>query len=190
MSSNATDHPAESPAPDVVNASRARDRHLRPFWVVGGMVAVLLVGVGLGLGMGRLLQGGADSESSFVAGTTVVAGNDLTERQLEMLDVTERYVDAWIEKDGDAVASFMVPGGFVDLPTLGDRSVRADDGTLQDWVESVGQIPNELNAPIIVEGNRVVLIGQGGESVDWMISIEFTTSGEVLIVNDTHWVWL
>lgn len=190
MSSNATDRPAESQAPDLVESSEVRDWHFRPSWVVGGVVVIMLLGVGLGLGIGRLAQESADSESSYVAGNTVVSGNDLTERQLEMVDVAERYVDAWIEKNGDAVASFMVPSGLVDLPTLGNRTVRADDGTLQDWVENFGQIPNELNDPIIVEDNRVVLIGQGLENVDWMISIEFTTSGDVMIVSDTHWVWL
>jgi hypothetical protein len=83
----------------------------------------------------------------------------------------------------------MAPGGTVDLPTLGDRTLRADDGTLQDWVEGLGQIPNELNEPIIVEDNEVVLFGQGPRSLDWMMSVEFTTSGDVLIVSDTHWAW-
>jgi hypothetical protein len=47
-----------------------------------------------------------------------------------------------------------------------------------------------LNDPIIVEDNRVLLIGQVLENRDWMISIEFTTSGDVMIVSATHWVWL
>ena len=148
----------------------------------------MALGVGLGLSIGRSAQ--ENAESSYVARNAVVSGSDLTERQLEMVEVAERYVNAWIEKNGDDVASFMVPSGFVDLATLGNRTVRADDGTLQDWVESTGQIPNELNDPIIVEDNRVVLIGQGLENLDWMISIEFTTSGDVMIVSDTHWVWL
>jgi hypothetical protein len=190
MSSDAADRPAESPAPDLVKASEVREWHFRPSRVVGGVVAIMLLGVGLGLGIGRLGQEGADSESSFVAGNTVVVGDDLTERQLAMVEVTARYVDAWIEQNGDAVASFMVPSGFIDLPTLGNRTVRADDGTLQEWVENTGQIPNELNDPIIVEDNRVLLIGQVLENRDWMISIEFTTSGDVMIVSATHWVWL
>jgi hypothetical protein len=190
VSSNATDRPAEPQAPDLVNASEVRNWNLRPSWVIGGVVVIMLLGVGVGLGIGWLAQDSAASESSYVARDTVVLGNDLTERQLEMVEVAERYVDAWIEKDGDAVASFMVPSGFVDFPTLGNRTVRADDGTLQDWVENLGQIPNELNDPIIVEDNRVVLIGQGLENLVWMISIEFTTSGDVKIVSDTHWAWL
>ena len=190
MSSDTTDRHAESQAPDLVKASEVREWHFRPFRVVVGVVVIMLLGLGLGLGIGRWAQEGADSESSFVARNTAFLGNDLTERQLEMVEVAERYVDAWIEKNGDAVASFMVPSGFVDLATLGNRTVRADDGTLQDWVENFGQIPNGLNDPIIVEDNRVVLVGQGLENVGWMISIEFTTSGDVMIVSDTHWVWL
>lgn len=189
MSPHAMDPAESTQAPDPVKASESKDWHLRRSWVVGGVVIIMLLGVGIGLGIGWLAQEDADSESSYVAGNTVVSGNDLTERQREMVDVAGRYVDAWIEKDGDAVASFMVPGGSVDFPTLGDQTVRADDGTLQDWVEKFGQIPNELNDPIIVEDNRVVLIGQGPSNLDWMIRIEFTTSGDVMIVSDTHWAW-
>ena len=189
MSSNAMDRPAEPKAPDPVRVSDAKDWHSRPAWVVGSLVAVMLLGVVLGLGIGLLAQESGGPESSFVAGTTVVSGNDLTDRQLEMVEVAEQYVDAWIERNGDAVASFMVPGGSVDLPTLGNRTVRADDGTLQDWVENTGQIPNELHDPIIVEDNRVLLVGQVAANLDWMISIEFTASGDVMIARDTHWVW-
>ena len=189
MSLPATDRPAESQGPDLAKASESRDWHFRPSWVVGGVVIIMLLGVGLGLGIGWLAQDDVGSESSYVAGNKVVSGNDLTERQLEMVEVAGRYVDAWVEKNGDAVASFMVPGGSVDFPTLGNRTVHADDGSLQDWVEGLGQIPNELHDPIIVQDNRVVLIGQGEANLDWMISIEFTTSGDVMIVSDTHWAW-
>ena len=172
-------------APDRAKVSKPRNSHFRRSWVVVGVVIAMLLGVGIGW----LAQEGDDSESSYVVHNTVISGNDLTERQLEMVKVAGRYVDAWIAKNGDAVASFMVPSGSVYFPTLGDRTVRADDGTLQDWVENTGQIPNELNDPIIVEDNRVVLIGQHPANLDWMISIEFTTSGDVMIVTDTHWAW-
>ena len=82
----------------------------------------------------------------------------------------------------------MAPDGYVVLPTLADRTVRADDGTLQDWVKGLGQVPNEMNDPIIVADNRVDLLGQAA-NLDWVIDIEFTTSGDVLIVSDTHWAF-
>jgi hypothetical protein len=174
-------------APDRVEDTEPAESQLRRSWVVVGVVIAMLVGVGIGLGIGWLVQDDAD-ESSYVVDNTVVSGNDLTERQREMVDVTGRYVDAWIEGNGDAVASFMVPEGYVYIPTLGDRTVRADDRTLQTWVENLGQIPNELNDPIIVEDDRVVLVGRAA-NLDWMISIEFTTSGDAMIVSDTHWAW-
>jgi hypothetical protein len=152
--------------------------------VVGA--AVLLIA---GFGAGWLLRGGdGASAPSYVVGGAVVVGDELTDRQLEMVDVTQQYVTAFMAKDGDAVASFMVPDGHIALPTLTDQVVRADDGTLQDWVEGLGMIPNELSDPIVVRDNYVVLTGRlDAPSLDWMIMIRFTESGEVKIVSDTHW---
>jgi hypothetical protein len=139
---------------------------------------------------GWLLRGedGA-SPPSYVVSGAVVAGDQLTDRQREMVDLTEQYVAAFIAKDGDAVASFMVPDGYLAMPTLGDQIVHASDRSLQDWVEQTGTIPNELNDPIAVYENQVVLTGHLGDALDWMILIEFTDSGEVKIVSDTHWAY-
>lgn len=183
----ATETGASTQTPEHPASTELTDSHTRWSWLVGMMI-VLLIGVGIGLGVGRFLQDDADSESSYVVGNTVVSGGELTERQAEMVRIAGRYVGAWIANDGDAVASFMVPDGYVSFPTLADRTVRAEDGTLQDWVGRLGQIPNEMNDPIIVDDNRVVLIGQAA-NLDWMIDIEFTTSGDVLIVSDTHWAF-
>jgi hypothetical protein len=62
------------------------------------------------------------------------------------------------------------------MPTLGDRVVRASDRSLQDWVEQTGTIPNELNDPLAVYENQVVLTGHLGDH-----SIEFDS--------DTHWAY-
>lgn len=139
---------------------------------------------------GWLLRGrdGA-SPPSYVVSGAVVAGDQLTDRQREMADLTEQYVAAFIAKDGDAVAAFMVPDGYLAMPTVGDQVVRASDRSLQDWVEQTGMIPNELNDPIAVYENQVVLTGHLGDDIDWMILIEFTDSGEVKIVSDTHWAY-
>lgn len=178
---------ASARSPEGGAAAESTGARVRWSWVTG-VVIVLLLGVGIGLGVGWLLDDEAGSGSSYLVGNRVISGSELTERQAEMVGVVARYVDAWVANDGDAVASFMVPDGYVYLPTLGDRTVRADDGTLQDWVEDLGQIPNELNDPIVVEDDSVVLIGQAA-NLDWMIRIEFTTSGDVLIVSDTHWAF-
>ena len=152
------------------------------------VVAALLVGVGLAAGW--LL--GADGEASsvsYVVDDAVVAGDELTDRQREMVDVTQQYVAAFIAHDGEAAASFMVPDGYLAMPTLADRVVHVSDGSLQDWVVRYGRVPNELNDPIAVSGNQVVLTGHVGDSLDWMMLIEFTDSGRVEIVSDTHWAF-
>jgi len=164
----------------------------RPFGRALFVVVVAAVLLVASFTAGWLLRGddGA-SPPSYVVGDAVVAGDELTDRQREMVDVTEQYVAAFIAKDGDAVASFMVSDGYLAMPTLGDKIVRASDGSLQDWVESTGMIPNEFNYPVAVYGNQIVLTGHvdgiDEDGVDWMILAEFTDSGEVKIVSDTHW---
>jgi len=151
------------------------------------VAALLLVA---GFTAGWLLRGGdGASPPSYLVSGAVVAGDQLTDRQIEMVGLTEQYVAAFIAQDGDAVASFMVPDGYLAMPTLGDQVVRASDGSLQDWVEQTGMIPNELNDPIAVYENQVVLTGRLGDNLDWMMLIEFTDSGEVKIVSDTHWAF-
>ncbi len=150
------------------------------------VVAALLVSAGFAAGW--LLRGSdEDSATSYVVGDAVIAGDDLTDRQWEMVDVTKQYVAAFVAKDGDAVASFMVPDGYLAMPTLGNRIVRVSDGSLQEWVEGIGEIPNELQEPLAVDRHQVVLTGRVEDALDWMILIEFTDSGEVQIVSDTHW---
>lgn len=73
------------------------------------------------------------------------------------------------------------------MPTLGNKIVRASDCSLQEWVEGLGSIPSELQEPIAIDGKQVVLTGRVEDALDWMILIEFTDSGEVQILSDTHW---
>jgi hypothetical protein len=169
-----------------VETTATTDRSLRRTLIIVAGAAVLFVA---GLGAGWLLRAGdGASPSSYVMRGAVVAGEELTERQLEMVDVAQQYVEAFIAKDGDAVASFMVPDGYVSLPTFGDRVLRADDGSLQEWVETLGMIPNELNDPVVVRDDQVVLTGHLETwDTDWMMVMEFTDAGEVKIVRDTHW---
>jgi len=162
----------------------------RPF---GRVIFVVVVAALLSVASftaGWLLRGrdGA-SPPSYVVSGAVVAGDELTDRQREMVDVTQQYVAAFMAQDGDAVASFMAPDGYLAMPTLGDKIVRASDRSLQDWVVRTVMIPNELNYPVAVYGNQVVLTGQFGDALDWMILIEFTDTGEVKIVSDTHWAY-
>lgn len=162
----------------------------------GVLVAVVAV-VALVVGALVLAACGDDDTSApaFVAGLgdTVVVGGEvtdrdaLTDRQREMVEVARDYVDAWIDKDGDAVASFMTSDGYVELPEL-NQTFRVDDGTLQEWVEgTLSEIPNELNDPLVVSGNQVVVVGYAERvDSDWMITLEFAGSGDVKIERDSH----
>jgi hypothetical protein len=157
----------------------------------GALVTVVALVVGA-----LILAACGDDDTSapaFVGGSgnpVVVDGevtdrDALTDRQLEMVEVARDYVNAWIDKDGDAVASFMTSDGYVVL--LG-QTFRVDDGTLQEWVEgTVSEIPNELNDPLVVYGDSVVLVGYSERvSSDWMITLRFTGSGDVKIESDSH----
>jgi hypothetical protein len=150
------------------------------------VVMALLAGAGFAVGWSMRSTDEA-STTSYVFGGSVVAGDELTDREQEMVEMTEQYVAAFIAQDGDAVASLMVPDGYLAMPTLGSKVVRSSDGSLQEWVEGLGRIPNELHDPIAVDGSQVVLTGRLEEAFDWMIILEFTDSGEVQIVSDTHW---
>ena len=169
---------------DPVAAKRPSTR-----WVVMALGAVLLLLAGIAGGW--LLRGDdGTSKPSYLVKNAVVAGDKLTDRQLKMVAVTEQYVAAFIAKNGDAVASFMVPDGYVVMPTLSGQTERANDGSLQNWVHNTGLIPNELNDPVTVYDDRVVLTGHlDALSTDWMIMIRFTKTGDVKIVNDTHWAF-
>jgi hypothetical protein len=162
----------------------------------GLLVAVVaVVALVVGGTAGWLLRGDDGASSpAFVAGLgdAVVVGGEvadrdaLTDRQLEMVEVGRDYVNAWIEEDGEAVASFMTPDGYV---TLLNQTFRVDDGTLQEWVEGpLADIPNELNDPMVVSGNQVVFVGYSERALgsDWMITLEFTDSGDVKIMSDSH----
>ena len=158
----------------------------------GLLIAVVVLVVGV-----FVLAACGDDDSAgpaFVAGefanTVVIDGEEtnrdaLTDRQLEMVEIARNYVNAWIDNDGDAVASFMTSNGFVEL--LG-QTYRADDGTLQEWVEgTLSEIPNELNDPLVVSGDQIVLVGYSERlETDWMITLRFTGSGEVQIESDSH----
>ena len=172
----------------ATTGSEASERSRRPFGRVVSVVVVAALLAAVGFAAGWLLRGSDQEPStSYVVGDAVIAGDELTDRQWEMVDVTKQYVAAFVAKDGDGVASLMVPEGYLAMPTLGDKIVRASDGSLQEWVEGLGGVPSELREPIAVEGNQVVLTGRVEEALDWMILIEFTDSGEVQIVSDTHW---
>ena len=159
----------------------------------GLLVAVVVLVVGAFV-LGACSDDDDSAGPAFVAGefgnTVVIDGEEtnrdaLTDRQLEMVEVARNYVNAWIDNDGDAVASFMTSDGYVEL--LG-QTYRADDGTLQEWVEgTLSEIPNELNDPLVVSGDQIVLVGYSEQlDTDWMITLEFTGSGDVQIESDSH----
>jgi hypothetical protein len=169
-----------------VSTAPAPRRSRRPVVLTLAAVVLLLAGVAIGW----LLRGDDTTPAPVYVGEGVVVGGaELTERQAEMVDLTKQYVTAWMDGDGEAVASFMVEEGYVEMPEL-QKVLRVDDGSLQEWVTDFGgtmAIPNELNQPIEVLDDHVVLTGYSETlDADWMITIVFTESGEVKIVSDSH----
>jgi hypothetical protein len=113
------------------------------------------------------------------------SGAEITERQRDMLDFTDEYVAAWGDTDGDAVASFMTPDGYIEYPE-DDAAFFVSDGTLQQRVSNGPYETLHAHAPRLVYGDRVVLMGRiDALSLDWLSVIRFTTSGDPLIVSET-----
>jgi hypothetical protein len=125
--------------------------------------------------------GGEDASPDVVT----ASGTDITERQRDMLDITEEYVAAWGDTDGDAVASFMTPEGFIDYPE-DDEVFFVGDGPLQQRVSNGPYTTLHAHAPKLVYDDRVVLMGRiDALSLNWLSVIRFTTTGEPLIISET-----
>jgi hypothetical protein len=126
--------------------------------------------------------GGNDDASSDVV---TASGTDITERQRDMLDITDHYLAAWSDTDGDAVASFMAPDGYIEYPER-DEVYFVSDGTLQQRVSNGPYTTLHAHAPRLVYDDRIVLMGEiDALSLNWLSVIRFTTSGDPLIASET-----
>ena len=159
-------------------------------------MTIALIG-SLSLAAAFLVACGDDSDSSTTASQATLAttiaphyvvpgGAPLTERQREMVTVTEKFIAAWQANDGEGVASLMTAGGEVVMPGE-NLTLLVSDGTLQQRVESIAAY-STLHAldPMLVHQDWIAVAGRiDSISVDWLIVLEFTSTGEVKIVSMT-----
>lgn len=144
---------------------------LRPVACVAVM-ATLVLGAGCG-------DDGADP------GSVSPGAEELTDRQSEMVDVVEGYVQAWAATDGDAVASFMTDDGVVVYPEQG-WTFSVTDRSLQDRVTNGPYATLHTLDPKLVYENRIVLAGRiDSMDLPWLSVVAFTETGDVEIVSET-----
>jgi hypothetical protein len=140
----------------------------------------------------------SDTSASSSAVTTTVSSNPavvvaggaaLTERQAEMVTVAEQFIADWRANDGKGVASLMTADGYVVMPGE-NLTLLVSDGTLQKRVESIAAY-STLHAldPMFVHQDWIAVAGRiDSMNLDWLIVLEFTSSGDVKIgsMTDFH----
>lgn len=148
------------------------------------LVVVLVAVVALVVGAlgGWMLRGSDDGTDDAIE----VASGELTERQTEMLRIADEHYIAFTAGDGEKLTDLYVPQGTLvfhsDSGAPSDID-RADDGTMAAMFE--GQAPPgrmEMMAPALVFGENVSQVSNRGPGYGTILH-QFTTSGEVLIVN-------
>lgn len=137
----------------------------------------------------------ASPEPSMTTSTTTVAAGaaqyvhpgseELSARQVEMLDVLESYGAAFKARDGDQIATFMTDDAIVEYNEQGDVYFVADGS----WQERVSNGPYDSTRtfePKMVYGNRIIHSGTvDAVGVTWVAVLRFTTHGEVKIDKET-----
>jgi hypothetical protein len=146
-----------------------------------------IVAVGLILGTG-VVSCGDEADQSTAEGTApeyvTAEAAELTERQVEMIEVVEQYLDAWKDTDGEQVEAFMTADAYVAYVEEGWRFEIAD-GSLQTRISNGPYDSLEDLDPMVVYQDRVVLTGRiNSLNLPWLSVIRFTSSGDVKIVSE------
>lgn len=164
--------------PIIVSDAEATAQH--PRW---SRALIVLVVLACGL-LGGWLMAPRTDPGGAVRHVTPGA-SVLTERQLEMVDVVEQYLDGWRATDGDRVAAFMTENAYVEYPEEGVR-VEVADGSLQHRISTGPYGTLENLDPMVVYEDRIVLTGRIDElSIPWLSVVRFTVVGDVKIVSET-----
>jgi hypothetical protein len=145
-------------------------------WPLTAVAALLL-----GLVVGFLLWGGSEGQPAVVTRN----GVELTQRQVEMVDVAEQYVAAWQANDGDALTSFMTPDATFSHADLNDEYTVAD-GSLQTLVSRTAVYSTmQLDEPMLVDGDHLVLVGRiDSMNLEFLSVIDFTSDDPPLIESE------
>jgi hypothetical protein len=143
----------------------------RPWWRLAIAVALALV---LGVVGGWSLARVTDDEPTAV----VAGGGSLTDRQKQIVEVLDDYVAAWRSDDAEAVMAFFAPGGTF---SVRGEEYRMDDGSMAAFLESASWSTLTGSDPVLMAGDEAAL-HTTWESQSWFNVIEFSASGDVLIV--------
>ena len=166
------------------------------------IAALVAASLGAGCGNTNEAKSTATSEESATTSATaitttvssnpavvVAGGAALTERQAEMVTVAEQFIAAWQANDGEGVASVMTADGYVVMPGE-NLTLLVSDGTLQQRVESVAAYSTlHTLDPMFVHQDWIAVAGRiDSMNLDWLIVLEFTSSGDVKIgsMTDFH----
>lgn len=134
------------------------------------VVIALLVGFLAGF----LLWGLNDTNPRAVA----VGGDNLTDRQEQMVDFVDDAKAAWQQGDGDAVAAMFTEDGVM---TIWGTEYRG--GEIARYVDSDIFASLEVFEPVLVSDNEMITfhtVAGFGTLNEFM---EFTPEGELLIIN-------
>lgn len=155
----------------VETKEMTRSTRSRSTWLVA-IVAVFALILGA---LGGWAIRGSDSDGDAAA---YLAGEgELTDRQLEMVDIVSDYAEAWRSGDGEAVAAFYTSGGR--FTTYGN-TYRAGDGSLAEFVDGGAWKSLTDFEPVLVKDNVVASIHRFSGTFGNVFV--FTTTGEPLIV--------
>lgn len=144
---------------------------------ISRVVVVVIAITGLVVACG----GNGDTASDDV----VTIGNiALTDRQEEMVQLSDQYLAAWKSLDPAAVTALFAPDGTIES-ILYDDEFRISDGTLTDRVQAAmnafDMASLERVGPQLVDGDMVYGVSRAGPQT-FSTLLVFTPSGTVQIL--------
>jgi hypothetical protein len=130
----------------------------------------------------------SDAETSIPtsagSGVVTVGNVALTDRQQEMVEVTDQYLAAWRSLDPAAVTAFFAPDGKLES-ILYEDEFRVSDSTLTERVQAAmnafDMASLERVGPLLVDGDMVYSVAKAGSS-QFSSLLVFTVTGPVRLV--------
>ena len=161
---------------DVMTTSApvsAPDHRPARTWLIVALVAIVALVVGGAIGW---FVGSEDDPQIVLSGS-----GELTERQLEMVDFMDDYVDAWQRGDGEAVAAmYTSTGRFVSMGTI----YRVEDGSLAELIDGDDWGSLTPYQPNLVKGNELIGFHSFPGSI-YVNHMVFTNDGELRLLTHT-----
>lgn len=157
---------------ETIHTSTATTSRSQRSWMIVAVIAVLALVLG-GV-LGYVVRGGDTNADIVIAG-----GDQMTDRQEQMIEFLDAYEAAWQANDAAQVTASFVPTG-----TFGalDSELRVDDGSLADYVENTSFSSLDVLRPALVRDNEMVTFHQFGGRT-YVEVLTFTPSGDLLLVS-------